>query len=64
MHAEAQFNLGVCHRDGLGVPQDMMRAADLFKLAADQGDANAQMSLGAMYANGQGVPQVGLPQCP
>lgn len=47
----------VCGIDGIGVPQGYTRAAELFKLAADQGTALAQTLLGSMHAKGQGLPQ-------
>ncbi len=37
--------------------KDYTRAADLFRKAADQGDALAQYRLGYMYYNGYGVPK-------
>ena len=42
---------------GDGVARDYTRAAALFKLAADQGDAMAQRSLAGMYFDGVGVAQ-------
>ena len=36
---------------------DYMRAAQLLRSLAEQGDAEAQSKLGLMYAKGQGVPQ-------
>jgi TPR repeat protein len=40
------------------LPKDDREAARLFKLAADQGNADAQTNLGIFYANGRG----GLPR--
>jgi TPR repeat protein len=40
---------------GWVVPKDLAKAALLYKLAADKGDAQAQWYLGEMYANGNGV---------
>ena len=39
------------------VNRDYETALRLFRLAADQGDANGQFMLGVMYATGQGIPQ-------
>ena len=36
---------------------DYMRAAQLLRSLAEQGDAEAQSKLGLMYAKGQGVPR-------
>ena len=55
--AVAQYNLGVMHYDGEGVPQDYAEAVKWFRLAADQGHAWAQHSLGVMHYDGEGVPQ-------
>ena len=55
--AVAQYNLGVMHYDGEGVPQDDAEAVKWYRLAADQGLAVAQENLGFMYRDGQGVPQ-------
>lgn len=38
----AQFNLGVCYRDGEGVTLDWAEAARYFKLAAEAGHLDAQ----------------------
>ena len=53
--AEAQFNLGVLHATGRGVPRDHRQAARWYRSAAEQGHAHAQLNLGALCANGQGV---------
>ena len=42
--------------DGDGVPKDYKKAAQLFRLAAEQGDAESQNELGDMYYYGDGVP--------
>src|SRR2546423_1782500 len=39
------------------VPQDYAQAMQLFRKAADQGNAEAQNAIGEMYLKGQGVPQ-------
>jgi TPR repeat protein len=56
-NAAAQFNLGVAHYVGLGVPQDFAEAEKWLRLAAEQGHADAQSYLGVMYYVGLGVPQ-------
>jgi TPR repeat protein len=53
--AAAQYNLGVCYRDGEGVGKDEEEAAIWFRKAADQNLALAQYNLGVCYDNGQGV---------
>ena len=56
-NADAQYNLGLMYKNGLGVPQDYKTAVKWFTLAAEQGDVDAQFNLGLKYARGQGVPQ-------
>ena len=51
----AQFNLGCCYRDGLGVAKNSAEAAKWFRKSADQGHAPAQNSLGLCYRDGEGV---------
>lgn len=53
----AQYQLGLMHFRGEGVPQDYRKALTWYRRAADQGDADAQLNLGLMYAEGYGVPQ-------
>ncbi len=55
--ARALSNLGVLVQNGLGVAQDLGRAADLFAQAADAGFAPGQFNLAEMYRNGAGVEQ-------
>ena len=55
--ALAQYNLGVAHVEGHGVPQDHAEAAKWFRFAAEQGFAKAQYNVGLMYVEGRGVPQ-------
>ncbi len=55
--AEAQFQLGVMYRDGLGTPQDNSEAVKWFNRAAEQGNRAAEKSLGVLYRQGRGVPQ-------
>jgi TPR repeat protein len=43
--ATAQCNLGICYREGEGVPRDLAEASRLFRAAAEQGDADAQAAL-------------------
>jgi len=55
--ADAQYNLGVWSRFGLGVPQDSAQGAAWIRKSAEQGHIGAQFNLGLIYFNGQGVPQ-------
>ena len=55
--AEAQNNLGVMYRSGLGVPKNDQTALKWFRVAAEQENSPAQANLGYMYANGMGIPQ-------
>ena len=56
-NADAQNNLGVMYRHGMGVPQNDKTAVKWYRLAAEQGDADAQLNLGLMYQYGRGVPK-------
>ena len=55
--AVVQFNLGIMHAKGQGVPQDYAAAIRWFRRAADQGNADAQYSLGSFYVEGKGPAQ-------
>ena len=56
---EGQYNLGVMHAKGQGVPKDGEEAVKWYRLAADQGHAQAQYNLGGMYFKGEGVAENG-----
>lgn len=53
--ASAQFNLGVCYKQGHGVAIDFVEAVKWYRKAADQNNDNAQSNLGYCYVFGQGV---------
>lgn len=55
--AAAQYNLGICYRNGWGVTRDYAEAARWYRKAAEQGYAAAQNNLGVCYHNGKGVAQ-------
>ncbi len=52
----AQYNLGVMHYYGQGVPQDFREAVKWYRKSAEQGLSEAQHNLGVSYDDGQGVP--------
>ena len=54
---EAQYQLGLRHTIGLGVPQDAAESIRWYRLAAEQGLADAQVILADRHARGEGVPQ-------
>lgn len=54
---DAQYNLGIIYREGLGVRQDYAEAARWFRLAAEQKHPKAQVELGIAHILGRGVPQ-------
>ena len=56
-NASAQFNLGVMHRSGIGVPQNTKLAIKWYTLAANQGLAPAQSILGSIYRIGKDAPK-------
>jgi len=45
---DAQYNLGVCLRRGLGVEQDHLEAERIYRTAAQRGHRSAQLALGAL----------------
>lgn len=53
--AVAQLNLGVAYAYGEGVAEDPVRAAQYFRLAAEQGVPEAQSNLAYALYNGDGV---------
>ena len=55
--AHALGQLGFRYENGFGVPQNYAAAADLYRRAAEQGDAFGQSRLGLSYDKGHGVPQ-------
>ena len=54
-NAEAQFKLGNCLYQGLGVEQDQAEAVKWFRKAAEQGLAKAQFNLGNSFYQGAGT---------
>jgi len=56
-HPAAQYNLGVMHEWGNGVPQDHVKALKWYRLSAEQSHKDAQNNLGAMLSKGEGVEQ-------
>ena len=56
-HSAAQYNLGVMHEWGNGVPQDNVKAMKWYRLSAENSHKEAQNNLGAMYSKGEGAEQ-------
>ena len=56
-HPAAQYNLGVMHEWGNGVPQDHVKALKWYRLSAEQSHKDAQSNLGAMLSKGEGAEQ-------
>jgi uncharacterized protein len=55
-NARALGRLGFRYENGFGVPQNYAAAADLYRRAAERGDAFGQNRLGLSYDKGHGVP--------
>jgi len=53
--AESQYKLGLNYIYGTDVPKDAAKAAEYFKMAADQGFLPARRELGLLLASGEGV---------
>lgn len=52
---EAQYHLGMCYADGIGVEEDDQEANHWLLLAAEEGHAGAQCELGLRYKTGRGL---------
>ena len=55
--ADAQFKLGICYADGLGVEVNAAEAFKWYRKSAEQGNAMAQLNIGICYGEGKGVPE-------
>ena len=55
--ADAQFRLGTCYYNGIGVEKDVVEAVKWWRKAAEQNNADAQFGLGYCYVYGWGVPK-------
>jgi len=51
---KAQVALGWAFSSGNGVPEDKVKAAGWYRLAAEKGDLKAQLALGWLYYEGEG----------
>ncbi|KAI9207283.1 uncharacterized protein BJ171DRAFT_494153 [Polychytrium aggregatum] len=56
-HHMAQFHMASCFLNGLGVDQDLTKAAELYRSLAENGIPQAQVALGSYYESGEGVDQ-------
>ena len=54
---EAQFRLGGCYNEGVGVSRDDVEAVKWYRKAAEQGYAASECELGVCYQLGLGVPK-------
>ncbi len=54
-NADAQFIIGQCYYDGLGIEKDMAKAISWFRKAADNNEPRAQYKLGLCLYNGEGA---------
>ena len=54
-YPDALNNLGVLYCEGLGVKQDLQKAFELFKAAAEKGSVHADYNLANLYAWGDGI---------
>jgi hypothetical protein len=49
-NVDAQYNLGVCLRRGLGIEQNTAEAERAYRAAAEKGHRSAQLALGSLVA--------------
>jgi hypothetical protein len=54
-HAGAQYRLGRCYDNAVGMKVDYVEAVKWYSKAAEQGHAQAQYDLGYCYKNGKGI---------
>lgn len=54
-HARANYNAGLCLKDGLGVSADPGRAFEYFQSAAELGNPEAMNALGMAFLDGSGT---------
>ncbi len=54
---EAQFHLGVCYQNGIGVKRGHMEAEKWARKAPEKGYAKAQIAVGKSYYTGEGLPK-------
>ena len=47
-NSDGRYNLGVCHRLGLGVPLDLAKAQHWYRTAAEDGHPSAQLALASL----------------
>ncbi len=52
---EAEFQMGLLHERGQGIPKNPVLAFEHYRRAASRGDADGMHSLGRLYEAGQGV---------
>ncbi len=54
-HPDAQYRLAFCYEWGLGVKEDITKAAVWYKRAAQLGHVKALLWLGDRYSSGEGA---------
>ena len=54
-HIKAQYELGMCYKEGRGTKKDISKAIEWYRKAAEQGYDRAQNNLGMCYEYGDGV---------
>jgi TPR repeat protein len=55
--AAGHFNVGACHAQGVGTPQDFAAARRSYALAVDGGEARAMVNLAHLLEHGRGGPR-------
>jgi len=48
----AQYNLGICYREGYGISVDYQKAIEWFMKSADSGNVEALAAIGSCYSSG------------
>jgi TPR repeat protein len=57
------YDLGLCHKDGHGVPRDHAQAVHWYRKAAEQGNEVAERNLGFCYVHGRSVSENPVEAC-
>lgn len=56
-NAKAQYMLGKCYTEGIGVSRNLALGVEWYIKAAEQGYAQAQSALSSCYSSGAGIPK-------
>lgn len=61
--AKAEYNVGVCYENGMGVEKNTVKAFEWYSKAATQGFSHAEYNVSICYGNGIGVEKNNIKSC-